>query len=557
MAAFAAAVQCAPENADHWAALGVARLELADALGAAAALRRARTLAPHHPRATEALATLMRGSGDRAGADGILSAARATHPDDVSLRLAHVANLIEDQEHDAALALLGNSAPVAGPVHTQYFVLRSTLALKREGAKTARALLDAAGPSASGFALPLACHRVAVASASGDEAEARQAADAATALLRAPVEPLQHRIAAHFKIARFRAARDETDAAFGLWQQGHRLIARLQPFDRETYAAFVDASIAQFNAARLHDGPRAANSDPAPVFVVGMPRSGTTLAEQILAGHHAVFGAGERGALAASFARLSGAVDTADAVACVVRQDASALTAEADRYLQDLHALAPGTARIVDKMPGNFRMLGLVALLMPQARIIHCVRDPRDIGFSIFSRRFLGHHPYAHDLRDLGWYIAQHHRLMAHWSAVLPNPILRLHLHDWMEDLPGTLARLLEFLGLDYDAKCERFFELDREVRTASRAQVRRPMNRAGLGRWRAYAGHLLPMIEELIAGGALAGATKISTNGMETSRWPQQPGWPPQAGTGSTPPTGTSTAPLLSRPPPIPPSSA
>jgi hypothetical protein len=94
---------------------------------------------------------------------------------------------------------------------------------------------------------------------------------------------------------------------------------------------------------------------------------------------------------------------------------------------------------------------------------------------------------------------------MAHWSVSLPNPILRVHLHDWMADLPGTLARVLDFLGLDYDANCERFFELDREVRTASRAQVRRPVNRAGLGRWRAYADHLMPLIDELIAGGVLA----------------------------------------------------
>jgi hypothetical protein len=116
----------------------------------------------------------------------------------------------------------------------------------------------------------------------------------------------------------------------------------------------------------------------------------------------------------------------------------------------------------------------------------------------------MGHHPYAHDLRDLGFYIGRHHRLMAHWTEASPVPILRVHLHDWIRDLKGTLARVLDFLDLPYDAACERFHESDREVRTASRDQVRRPVNRLGLGRWRDYAVELTPLIEELQKAGVL-----------------------------------------------------
>ena len=133
------------------------------------------------------------------------------------------------------------------------------------------------------------------------------------------------------------------------------------------------------------------------------------------------------------------------------------------------------------------------------------MRDPRDIGLSIFTFRFHGSHGYAHDLADLGWYIGEHERLMAHWKAALPNPILEVKLSDWVEDFDGTLARVLTHLDLPPDEHCARFHEQDSRVRTVSRAQVRKPVNARGLGRWRAYAPALAPLIAELGAAGALA----------------------------------------------------
>ena len=122
--------------------------------------------------------------------------------------------------------------------------------------------------------------------------------------------------------------------------------------------------------------------------------------------------------------------------------------------------------------------------MLPGARIIHCARDPRDIGLSIFTFRFHGAHGYAHDLADLGWYIGQHDRLMAHWKAALPNPILTVRLSDWVADFDGTLSRVLAHLELPPDANCARFYECESRVRTVSRAQVRQPVNARGLGRW-------------------------------------------------------------------------
>jgi hypothetical protein len=190
----------------------------------------------------------------------------------------------------------------------------------------------------------------------------------------------------------------------------------------------------------------------------------------------------------------------------VAALDQGALDGLAQSYLSALHGLAPDKARVVDKMPGNYRFLGLAALMLPGARIIHCVRDPRDIGLSIFTFRFHGEHGYAHDLADLGWTIVQHDRLMAHWKQVIPNPVMTVRLADWVRDFDGTLRGVLGHLGLPYDAACAQFHERESRVRTVSRAQVRQPVNARGLGRWKSYARELAPLIAELEQAGALNG---------------------------------------------------
>ena len=316
----------------------------------------------------------------------------------------------------------------------------------------------------------------------------------------------EHRIMAHYDLAKFWSGENEHDTAFSHWEAGHALLRRFQPFSRQAHAAFLDANMSLLDRARFASGARAGNTDQAPVFIVGMPRSGTTLCEQILAAHAQVYGAGERGALGQMFAAFGGGHDTPAAVRRITELSATTLDAAAARYLADLHALAPDKTRIVDKMPGNYLYLGLVGLMLPGARIIHCVRDPRDIGLSIFTFRFHGHHGYAHDLADLGWTIARQARLMAHWRAALPNPVLTVKLADWVTDFAGTLARVLAHIGLPPDPACERFYETGSRVRTVSRAQVGQPVNARGLGRWRTYAARLAPLIAEFEQAGALEG---------------------------------------------------
>jgi Flp pilus assembly protein TadD len=233
--------------------------------------------------------------------------------------------------------------------------------------------------------------------------------------------------------------------------------------------------------------------------------------DEILAAHSDVHGAGERPALAQTFARLAGG--GAGAVHRIASLDTPVLDHEAERNLRELREIAPQAKRIIDKMPGNYRNLGLAALLLPSAKVIACERDPRDIGLSIFTFQFYGQYAYAHDLADLGWTIAQQRCLMAHWRTALPNPTLTLRLTDWVEDFLGTLRRVLDFLGLTYDSAYETFYRTDRRVRTVSRAQVRKPVNARGIGRWHGYERQLAPLIAALREHGALQ-------DEADTTRW-------------------------------------
>ena len=306
------------------------------------------------------------------------------------------------------------------------------------------------------------------------------------------------RVEAHFRLAELRHHDRQYEAAFMHWRQGHGVLRRAQPFSRAQHAALIDTIERRYDDARLRGGARAAHVDSAPVFIVGLPRTGTTLVEQILSAHPSVHGAGERLAMRETLQRITGTTNAREAVERAAALDNRALTAAAAVFLEDLHALAPAALAILDKMPDNAVHLGFIATLLPGARVIVCTRDLRDVGASIYGQRFDGHHPYAHDLADLGWYMQRRQQLMRHWRAVLPLRMIEVDHADWISSFDTTLRRTLDFLDLPYDAACTRFHEQDRTVRTASRNQVSRPVNAAGVGRWRPYAGQLAPMIREL-----------------------------------------------------------
>ena len=508
--AFARAVQLDANWADAWVNLGVAcyrQRRLGDAI---TAMRRALEVHPGHAAAAANLGAFLRLAGGYEEAERLLRSTLAGNPEAVGARLNLVADLLQEERGEEALALLEAAPTPADRVAARAWRLQHSLALLQlNRVAQARASLDALealGPVPAALAPLWRWRLVLLALADRDVTKACSEAEAMEASLSliGPNAVPDHEIMAHYDLAKFWAQQGATARAMRHWTAGHGLLARFQPFSRQSHRAFVDASIAEFGAARLRDGARANNDDPAPVFVVGMPRSGTTLVEQILAAHRDAHGAGERTALGHGFATLSGGGDDAQNVRKVAALGADELSCAAQAYLVELHKLAPDRRRIVDKTPGNFLYLGLAALMFPKAKFVHCQRDPRDIGLSIFTFRFHGAHGYAHDLGDLGWYIGEHDRLMSHWRVCLPNRILSLRLSDWVEDFDATLARLLAHLELPHDEGCKRFYERRSRVRTVSRAQVRQPINARGLGRWRAFEGELAPLIEALEMAGSL-----------------------------------------------------
>ena len=495
---FRDAVKIAPRFAEAWVNLGVALYRDGQIEAAKAAMRSALEADPNNQAAAANLGGFLRLTGEVEAAETLLRDQVMRRPDASAAKLNLAADLLAEDRAQEALALLQGPGPTDAAAR-QHWLLQLALALIKLGrGAQAKAALDAIGIATPAIAPLLQWRYVLLSLLARDPQRARQhAALMETALESSDAVLPEHRIMAHYDLAKFWSGQGEAGRAFGHWTDGHKLLARFQPFSRKDYAAMFDATRQSHNAARLRDGPRASNRDETPVFVVGMPRSGTTLLEQILAAHPMVHGAGERGALGNAFTRLGGG-DGAAGVRRIAGLGQEVLDAEAGRYLRDLHAIAPNAQRIVDKMPGNFRYLGLMSMLMPGARVIACDRDPRDIGLSIFTYRFYGLHPYAHDLSDLGWYIARQRELMDHWREALPNPMLTIRLSDWVEDFPTTLRRVLAFLGLPYDSACEKFHETDRRVRTVSRTQVKEGINARGLGRWKPYAEHLAPLIAEL-----------------------------------------------------------
>jgi cytochrome c-type biogenesis protein CcmH/NrfG len=304
-------------------------------------------------------------------------------------------------------------------------------------------------------------------------------------------------ISAYFHLGELHDALGEFDLAFGAYEMANRLKGRRPEIDE--YFASIDEMIAAWTPERLAALPPAPERDPAPVFIVGMPRSGTSLTEQILASHPGVFGAGEREALN----RLVREVQTPFPGPRFHLKNPDALTARAiERMgrtaLRDLKALAPAAARIIDKNPVNYLHLGLISRLFPGARVLHCVRDPMDTCLSCYFHNLAGADVMAGDLALMGrWYVA-YRGVMDHWKRVLDLPIMDVVYEEMVEDQEGVTRRVVEFLGLDWQEEMLNFHETRRPTLTPSVDQVRRPMYKTSVQRWKNYEKHIGPLREAL-----------------------------------------------------------
>ncbi len=262
------------------------------------------------------------------------------------------------------------------------------------------------------------------------------------------------------------------------------------------------ASIARSFDAGWCGTPRAGCDAARPIFIVGLPRSGTTLVERILGMHSEVGSVGEVNDLALAVTRIAGASTGAGKMGLIERAAGMDCAALGAAYWQAVRGHGSGRTYIIDKTPLNFLYLGLVARAMPRARIVHLRRHPMASGYAMYKTLFRMGYPFSYDLTDLGRYYLAYHRLMAHWRAVLPEAFLDLDYEALVDDTADMTRRLLQFCGLPWQDRCLEFHADPRPSATASAAQVRRPIYRDSLDQWRHYSAGLAPLATVLARGG-------------------------------------------------------
>ena len=446
------AVALEPRNASRYSSLGNLLLEAGRFDEAEAAFRRAVALDPRHAPAHHGLATRLRLDGDM---EGSIESCRAALAADPALPLVW-------NDLGRALRGLGRFEEAAG-------AFRRALALDPDFADAWRNL-------ATCGKLP------------AGEAELARLENLAAD----PAFPVEERAAAGFAIGKALDDAERFDQAFNAYDRANRLYREARAaagdrFDGDALGRRIDATIARYTPAFFAARDGRGSPSELPVFVVGMPRSGTSLVEQIAASHSLVFGAGELrdiGGLAAAIEAGAGEAEQQRL---------------AEAHLQRLRTLGGEAARVIDKMPDNVFALGTVATLFPMARIVFCRRDPRDVCLSCYFQKFTaGQLTFSYDLADCARRYCETERLALYWRRVLPLRMIEIEYEKLVADLEGESRRLIAFLGLDWEPACLEFHRTERVVTTASGWQVRQPLYDRSAGRWRHYRRHLAPLFAAL-----------------------------------------------------------
>ncbi|WP_337659948.1 tetratricopeptide repeat-containing sulfotransferase family protein [Anderseniella sp. Alg231-50] len=321
--------------------------------------------------------------------------------------------------------------------------------------------------------------------------------DAVLALLDRGFGDLSQQTALHHAAGKIYNDLKQYDEAFVHFAKAKEIAGR--QFSIADYRRFIDKTCQLFTVPFFLERTHHGNRSERPVFIVGMPRSGTTLTEQILASHSKIKGAGELVDLQRIERRITETKRETDAYfSTIAGLSADQSRGHADVYLNTLKRHSRVAERVVDKMPHNFELLGLIALLFPNARIVHCRRNPIDTCISCFTHNFTDAHGYNADFSNLGLYYREYARLMAHWAKVLPSQIFDLQYEQMVADQEATTRRLIDFLGLDWEDACTSFHLTERAVSTPSRWQVRQPIYNSSVQRWRRFEPHLGPLKKSL-----------------------------------------------------------
>ena len=322
----------------------------------------------------------------------------------------------------------------------------------------------------------------------------------------------------HFALGKALEQRRQYARAFAHYASGNSLRRKTSPFDIRQFEDKTRRVIACFDAAFFRERAGSGEPDPAPIFIVGLPRSGSTLVEQILASHSSVEGTMELPNVLTLVREFDHAGGRNDGYPEQVRTASAQRLAELGRrYLQETRPIRAGRPRFIDKMPNNFSHIGLIHSILPNAAVIDVRRHPLDSCFSSFKQHFAQGQSFTYDLEDLGRYYRCYLALMDHWDRVLPGRVMHLQYEALVRDPDTHIRRLLEHCGLPYEQACANFHETRRPVRTASAEQVRQPLYSSGIGYWKHFENELEPLRRAL--GDSLARFTEFEGGASEPVR--------------------------------------
>lgn len=484
-----------PEHADGWYFLGITLLRLQRDAEALSALRNAYRLAPTQRRMLKALADLEFKIGYPSDALPLWQRLEQMQPENIDTRLKTGETLSRLGLHDQAIATYRNglkAMPEAGDLWMALGQAEEDYG-NRNAAQQAyeRALSlqpDWAFPLSSLIGLQRGNANDALLQQASRMQESASLTDAERALI-------------GYELGKAQDGRGDYERAMASWHDANSARRRMiGPPDLQRLHRDVAKTIELFQPELFQRLGSKGNADPRPVFIVGMPRSGTTLTEQIIASHPQAHGCGELPDIALIVRTLPMLLQSPlkwPDIASALTEEA--LAAAVSYYLAAATRNAPSlTTRLVDKAPLNFFQLGLIALMFPQARVVWCRRDPRDVAISIYGENFSLDERMATSLESIAHYINVQHRLMRYWQAVLPLPILELNYERLVSNLEPQTRGLLEFIDLAWDPRCLQFHSSTRGVQTPSRWQVKQPAHTRSIGRWRNYETHMTPLLQVL-----------------------------------------------------------
>jgi tetratricopeptide (TPR) repeat protein len=494
-----AALTLKPDYAQVHANLGVLHYRSGALDAAAGDFARALALTPDDAGALNNLGAVLTQLGRLDEAEGLLRRAAALDPDNADVHSNLGQALIQRGHFEAARCELDRALALR-PRFPEALVSRGRLSMEAGEHAAAVELFDAA-IAASPDCAEAHQNRSLISRATHDAPWVGRL-EAAYAR-RAGLAP-RAAVALNFAMAKVREDLGEYDSAFSAYAEGNRLRFALHPFDEAAEERWLATVVAAFDRELL-SGPAAASvpaAARAPIFVVGMPRSGTSLVEQVLASHAQILGAGELRLVGELLGQLPATAPTAAERPALLAR----LAALGREYRERVWSAGVEQRFVVDKMPGNYRYLGLLALMLPEARIIHVRRDPLDTCLSCYATPFTEGHDYASDLGTLARQYLRYQQLMRYWAAVLPaGRILEVRYEDLIANLEGEARRMLRHVGVPWDERCMHFHRTQRPVRTASLAQVRQPLYTASIARWKRFERHLEPLRTLLAPGPGVA----------------------------------------------------